>query len=332
MTIPLTPAACDLRDFPKMMVDVPRLFASEFNALASRSPMAWMVGHKLWYRAWHQVPAASLPDDDEQLCHLAELGFDTKTWRKVKSIALRKWVLCDDGRLYHPTVAEAALDGWIEKLLQRLSSGAGNASRYGHEFDPDPINAQIEEAAELLAALNPASRSFDKLKRRQSRKPPKPLPPGDAAVVPEVSQEKGTGTGTGTGTFKKEPSTSSAGAFDWSSALEEAKDAIGDMGDFTQPAMLHAADLKAFVLPSIGEPCTWEEVLEGIRLCAARQRKKSKPIHSWAWAKDDVMAMRDKRLNAANPNVVELQPRTQTLTDRITADQAEARRRVIGDE
>ena len=73
MTEPLTPPGCDLRDFPKPMIDIPRLFASGFNGTASRNPLAWMIGHKLWYRSWHQVPAGSLPDyDDEQ-------------WRKLPS-------------------------------------------------------------------------------------------------------------------------------------------------------------------------------------------------------------------------------------------------------
>lgn len=204
MTTPLTPPDCDLRDFPRMMVDVARLMGSQFNATASRNPVAWMIGHKLWYRAWHQVPAASLPDDDEQLCHLAELGFDMKTWRKSKDLALRGWLHCDDGRLYHPMVAEVALEAWIEKLLQRLSSGAGNAKRYGHTFDPAALNASIELATGLLEALNPRSKALDKLKRRQSRTAPDQLPPGgekaptgSAPGVPSGSQETETGRETG---------------------------------------------------------------------------------------------------------------------------------------
>lgn len=65
---PLTPPDCDLRDFGRIMIDITRLFGSSFNAKASRHPLAWMLGHKLWYRSWHQLPAASLPDDDDELC------------------------------------------------------------------------------------------------------------------------------------------------------------------------------------------------------------------------------------------------------------------------
>lgn len=116
---PLTPIDSDLRDFPRIMIDITRLMGSEFNALASRQPMAWMIGHKLWYRSWHQVPAGSLPDDDDQLCHLAELGFDIRTFRKVKAIALRGWLKCSDGRLYHETIAEVVNESWRRKLEQR---------------------------------------------------------------------------------------------------------------------------------------------------------------------------------------------------------------------
>lgn len=154
MTAPLTPAGCDLRDFPKLMIDVPRLFASGFNATASRNPLAWMIGHKLWYRSWHQVPAGSLPADDDELCHLAELGFDLKSFNKAKALAMRGWVLCDDGRLYHPVVCEAALESWQEKLRQRLSSGSGNEKRWGVAFDPAPVAKDLADLIECLERLN----------------------------------------------------------------------------------------------------------------------------------------------------------------------------------
>jgi hypothetical protein len=196
---PLTPIDCDLRDFPRMMVDVGRMMGSEFNSTASRTPVAWMVGHKLWYRAWHQVPAASLPDDDDQLCHLAELGFDQKTWKKVKAIALRNWVKCADGRLYHPVLAEVALDSWIRKLLQRAASGAGNAKRHGYAYDAAAINFAIEEASGLLAALNPHAPMVDKLKRRLPKPSPDDLPPG-AEKPPTGSPDGADNAPTGTPT------------------------------------------------------------------------------------------------------------------------------------
>jgi hypothetical protein len=206
---PLTPPDCDLRDFQRMMVDIGRLFGSSFNASASRNPLAWMVGHKLWYRSWHQVPAASLPDDDAELCHLAELGFDLKGFRAARPLAMRGWIKCSDGRLYHKVVAEVALESWLEKLAQRLSSGAGNAKKYGYGFDRAPIEAQIAIAADMLIRIAPSSKAIGKLKRRASQQAPVGSPAGTPDAVPMHSQE--TETGTGTGLEGKDPSQDSTG-------------------------------------------------------------------------------------------------------------------------
>lgn len=115
-TAPLVPADCDLRDFQFMPVDIVRLFGSRFHAISSDAE--WRAGVTLWLKSFHQVPAASLPDDDIELCRLAELGRDVKAWRKLRANALHGWVLCSDGRLYHPVVAEKASEAWRSKLAR----------------------------------------------------------------------------------------------------------------------------------------------------------------------------------------------------------------------
>ena len=129
------------------------------------------------------------------LAHLSQ----AKAWGRVKQHALRGWQLADDHRLYHPIVAEKVLEAWLEKLAQRLSSGAGNAKRWGVEFDPSPIERDMKEARGILSSLNPQSRTLTK--RRTSGVPsgskndiigtPKVISSG----VPSGSQETGTGTG-----------------------------------------------------------------------------------------------------------------------------------------
>lgn len=160
---PLTPLECDLRDFPRMMIDITRLRASAFDATPDDA--AWRAGVNLWFSGFHSIPAASLDNDDGALCKAAGLGRDLRTWRKVRAAAMRGWVLCSDGRWYHLTVAEVALEAWLEKLTQRLSSGAGNAKRWGAVFDPEPVKAQIGIAIGLLSALNPASKALPKASR-----------------------------------------------------------------------------------------------------------------------------------------------------------------------
>lgn len=122
---PLTSADCDLRDFPFMPLDVVRLRDADITALSTGDEFRCAV--MLWCASWHQVPAASLPDDDIVLANLAGFGRVVREWKKVREGALRGWVKCGDGRLYHPVVAEKASEAWksklkhhYEKLVDRL--------------------------------------------------------------------------------------------------------------------------------------------------------------------------------------------------------------------
>lgn len=124
---PLVPPDVDLRDFAFMPLDVVRLRDSDLSASANGEEFRAAV--LLWCAAWHQVPAASLPHDDAILSALAGFGRVVKEWLKVKKGALRGWVLCSDGRLYHPVVAEKARDAWESKKKQRDRTAAARAAR-----------------------------------------------------------------------------------------------------------------------------------------------------------------------------------------------------------
>jgi len=165
MAAPLTPDDCDLRDSKFMPMYVQALLNSGFNAMLDDT--AWRAGVTLWLKAWHQVPAASLPAGDEDLCALAGFGRDLKRWKKVRDKALRGWIACDDGRLYHPLIAEAALEAWISRLLSRVTSAAGHARRWGTAFDPAPVEASLAKAEPLLKVLNPQAEAVRKLERRK---------------------------------------------------------------------------------------------------------------------------------------------------------------------
>lgn len=192
MTAPLVPACVDLRDFPFMPMEFGRLFASDTWTLSTDTEKVAAI--TLWGKSWSQVPAGSLPDDDRLLAAHSGAG---PRWKRVKDMALRGWRKGGDGRLYHPVVCEKALEAWLEKLSQRLSSGAGNAKRWGIEFDPTEIEAQITDARGMLAALNPQSKALSKRKppgvpsgsKKRPDRNPKPVPSG----IPLGSQETGTG-------------------------------------------------------------------------------------------------------------------------------------------
>ncbi len=158
---PLIHTDCDLRDFQYMELDVRRLRDSRFAAQVSGD--AFRAGFLLWCASWHQVPAASLPDDDIELANLAGYGRFTKEWKKVKDEALYGFVLCSDGRWYHPVIAEKASSAWdakrrhaYGKLIDRLRKENNrrekegrplvgfppfelwNAGRYPNGIPPEP--------------------------------------------------------------------------------------------------------------------------------------------------------------------------------------------------
>lgn len=180
---PLTPTGCNLRSFEYMPLDVARLLTSETWIEAADDPK---LGHALiclWCESWHQVPAASLPDNPRVIARLAMC--DGPEWERIGARALEGWTLCSDGRWYHPVVAEKAIEAWIEKLTQRKSSAAGNARRWGAEVDAASVDQGLEAARAMLAALNPDSRTLRKRIPRQSL----PHPGGTPDRVPSGSQQ-----------------------------------------------------------------------------------------------------------------------------------------------
>lgn len=77
------------------------------------------VAVKLWWEAWNQCPAGSLPNDDAKLCRLADLGRDMKSWRRMREAVLRGFVLCSDGRLYHKLICEWATEAFERRVRDR---------------------------------------------------------------------------------------------------------------------------------------------------------------------------------------------------------------------
>lgn len=124
---PLTPPDCDLRDFAFMPLDCMRLRRSKAWLTAKKNPALGFYMVNLWTAAWHEVPAASLEDDDDILADAAMC--DLKTWLKVKDQVLRGWVKCSDGRLYHIVVAEKATSSWERKHAQRQRTEAARRAK-----------------------------------------------------------------------------------------------------------------------------------------------------------------------------------------------------------
>lgn len=175
MKDPLVSSDVDLRDFAFMPLDVLRLRDSDLAALASGEEFKAAV--MLWCVAWHQVPAGSLPNDDRLLARHSGAG---SAWKRVKAEALRGFVECSDGRLYHATIAEKAIEAWEAKLKQRERTRAATEAREAKRREE-----QARRDAERNVNRDDSRNEQRNVERESDR---------------HVHQ--GTGTGTGTGILK----------------------------------------------------------------------------------------------------------------------------------
>lgn len=148
-----------------MPLMVARLRKSKAWVKAKRNPALGFYMINLWTAAWHEQPAGSLEDDDDVLADAAMC--DPAKWAKVREDALRGWVKCDDGRLYHPVVCEQVLNSWKSKL-ERAEKNAHESERKRLEREERaghfatlkaagihrPWNAPLSELRELVRNLS----------------------------------------------------------------------------------------------------------------------------------------------------------------------------------
>jgi hypothetical protein len=159
VTAPMVPAGVDLRNFPFVPIFWRRLFGSRFHRLAE--PAEWKAGVILWFKSWDEIPAGSLPSDDRELWRLAEVP-DNLAWRKIKKWALHGWEKCDDGRLYHPVVAEVTLYAWERKQAQHRRTAAATAARWGNrDVSVTDTNAGVGPPKKERRKSSPKSPSRD---------------------------------------------------------------------------------------------------------------------------------------------------------------------------
>ena len=151
---PLVPEEVDLTDFKFMPLEVARLLDSEWWTLACLTdPRLCMAALNLWAKAWHQRPSASLPDSDPVLATWSRLSL--ADFKELKHAIMGPWVLCSDGRWYHPVVAEKAIDAWAEKVgyrsrkAQRIEAGRkGGLKRAENQFQA-PLEVSLEAPLEV---------------------------------------------------------------------------------------------------------------------------------------------------------------------------------------
>jgi hypothetical protein len=125
---PPVPANLDLRRFPWMPQDV--VAVPKYILTVGITAEQWLPMYLLWARAWHEVPAGSLPADDRVLAHYAGYGHDVAAWKTVRDGAMTGFVEHSDGRFYHPMVTEQALYAGEKQAANKSRTTAAQAVRH----------------------------------------------------------------------------------------------------------------------------------------------------------------------------------------------------------
>jgi uncharacterized protein DUF1376 len=136
---PLVPADVDLTDFKFMPLEHARLRRSRAWLICKRRPELGFWQINLWTGSWSERPASSLEDDDDVLADVAMCPPDR--WPEVKADVLRGWIKCSDGRLYHPVVAEKALEAWNSKLEKRWHNECDRLRKENYRREKEGLEA-----------------------------------------------------------------------------------------------------------------------------------------------------------------------------------------------
>ena len=110
---PLVPAEVDLRDFGYMPLDVRRLLTSETWIEAAEDPRLGHALVSLWFESWHQVPAASVPNNDTVLFRFSMCPSPDE-WGRIRERALRGWS-AQTGGFITPLLPKSSF-AWQDKV------------------------------------------------------------------------------------------------------------------------------------------------------------------------------------------------------------------------
>lgn len=203
MTEPLVPVEVDLTSFAFMPLEVHRLLTSTTWIEAAENPKVAHAAMSLWCQSWHQRPAASLPDNDAVLAHLAMC--DAKTWKSIRIKVLAGFVKCSDGRWYHPVVAANALEAWERQQEFQETSTNRDTRQQRWRLKIKELSAKLREAG-ITPPMNPSKAELERLIATHVDKRVDDSGDGMASTgastttsTADKSEIAKTGTGTGTG-------------------------------------------------------------------------------------------------------------------------------------
>jgi hypothetical protein len=161
---PLVPQHVDISTYEWMPLYGDRLKESDHNSCTDSE---FRASINLWWSAWKQVPAGSLPNDDKVLCKAADLGRDVRAWMKVKAVALRHFVLCSDGRLYHRVLGPLAIEAFKHKAVNSTRAQAGAAARWKNHTKKNKRSEDAPVDGNARAVDNNAPSRRDKSSEHQ---------------------------------------------------------------------------------------------------------------------------------------------------------------------
>lgn len=183
-------AHVDLRDYRYMYLDVHRLLDSDLMCDSSAEGVRGAL--LLWCKAWHQVPAGSLPDNRKRLMMWADINPYDDHAEVILDEALRHFTKCSDGRLYHPVVCEQAERAWegLQKVHKRAHAGA--RKRWENKRKLDNAQAVPEQSLSNANAMpeqslgNAQAMLREEKNREENQSPLTPLTDGVGLTESDV--------------------------------------------------------------------------------------------------------------------------------------------------
>lgn len=198
---PLADPDLDVRELEEMPLNVRRLRDSSTAATATAEGFRAAV--LLWAAAWHQVPAGSLPATDAELAPLAGFGRDLAGFAAVRADALRGFVPCRDGRLYHQVIVDYAETAQATLRAQRRLSKinrekgkksgkvraalASQAAERAPGYDPAPTGIEFTHVDANGQVTAGTVENVGKTDAHENQAPQGPASSGSTAAQPQLN-------------------------------------------------------------------------------------------------------------------------------------------------
>ncbi len=153
--------------------DAPWIRRLKFYLMGPNTPIR-KAGHNLFMYAWHNVPAGSLPDNQEILARISGLF---EKWSSFRFALLDGWNACSDGNLYHPALSKS-----VQIVLEKRQKASerkafkqpkrdGNSKCRPRVDSLDPLTG-VSESLSMPVASESLSESPEPSGGEESSSPP----------------------------------------------------------------------------------------------------------------------------------------------------------------